>query len=153
MSVTALDYSQSALDMAAQVTEGAAKLIRADMVNDNLPARMSERFDLIFSDGLLEHFIPAEQDKIVTNLIAILNPGGVIVTFVPNRWSPWELIRPFYMPGIDEKPFVLQELLSVHQRNDLKVIDRGGVNVLPFRLSPEFLGSVFGMLLFTIAKK
>ena len=151
--VTALDYSESALKMAGQITEGAAKLVRADMVNENLAELMTERFNIVFTDGLFEHFTTEEQDKIMRNLIAVVKPGGYIITFVPNQWSPWELIRPFYMPGIEEKPFVLKGLLDLNRRNDLAVVKSGGVNVFPFRISPEFLGSRFGMLLYTIAKR
>ncbi|MCC6758279.1 MAG: class I SAM-dependent methyltransferase [Candidatus Omnitrophica bacterium] len=153
MSATALDYSDSALKMAAEATKGAAKLVRADMVNENLAELMAERFDLVFTDGLFEHFSGEDQDKIMQNLISVLKPGGYIITFVPNLLSPWELIRPFYMPGIEEKPFVLKGLLDLNRRNDLAVVESGGVNVLPFGLSPEFLGPKFGMLLYTVAKK
>ncbi len=153
MAATALDYSENALQMAAQATQKAAKLVVADMVNDSLPALLSDRFDIIFTDGLFEHFSNEDQNKIMQNLIAVLKPDGFIITFVPNRWSPWELIRPFFMPGIEEKPFVLQELIELNRRNDLTVVQSGGVNVFPFRFSPEFLGSAFGMLLFTVAKK
>ncbi len=153
LSATALDYSENALQMAADATQQAAKLVRADMVNDSLPELLSDRFDVIFTDGLFEHFSNEDQDKIMRNLISVLKPGGYIVTFVPNRWSPWELIRPFFMPGIEEKPFVLQTLIDLNRRNDLAVVEDGGVNVLPYRFSPEILGPVFGMLLFTVAKK
>lgn len=153
MAATALDYSENALQMAARATQKAAKLVVADMVNDSLPQRFSERFDVIFTDGLFEHFSAEDQDKIMQNLIAVLKPGGLIITFVPNRWSPWEIIRPFFMPGIEEKPFVLQELEDLNRRNQLAVVQSGGVNVFPFRFSPEFLGGAFGMLLFTVGKK
>ena len=153
MTTTALDYSDNALQMAKESTGGEAKLIAADMVNDILLDRLADRFDVIFTDGLFEHFSNDDQDKIMRNLSSVLNPDGFIVTFVPNRWSPWELIRPFFMPGIEEKPFILQGLINLNCRNHLKVVRAGGVNVLPYRLSPEFLGSGFGMLLFTIAKK
>lgn len=153
LEVTALDYSESALKMAAKITEGGAKLVQADMVNDHLTDQLDSRFDLIFTDGLFEHFSSEDQDKIMENLISVLRPGGMIATFVPNRWSPWELVRPIYMPGIEEKPFMLHELVELHRRNDLAVLNCGGVNVLPFALSPEFLGSRFGMLLFVFAKK
>jgi SAM-dependent methyltransferase len=153
LSATALDYSESALKMAGQVTQGAAKLVRADMLNENLAEMMAERFDIIFTDGLFEHFSETEQDKIMRNLMSVSKPGGYIVTFVPNRGSPWELIRPFFMPGIEEKPFVLKGLLDLNRRNDLAVVKSGGVNVLPYAISPEFLGPRFGMLLFTVAKR
>lgn len=153
LSATALDYSENALKMAEESTSGAAKLVRGDMVNDFLSDTLTDRYDIIFTDGLFEHFSNEDQDKIFKNLTSVLKLGGFIITFVPNRWSPWELIRPFFMPGIEEKPFVLQGLVDLNRRNDVAVVQSGGVNVLPFLISPEFLGPYFGMLLFTVAKK
>lgn len=154
MQTTAVDYSRQALELAAQIVGDGVKFIKADMLNTPLPEVLPDKFDLIFSDGLFEHFTPQDQDRILRNFISVLSPQGVVVTVVPNRWSPWELMRPFFMPGIDEIPFVLPALVDLHRRNGLNVIASGGVNTLPFRLSPEkFLARHFGMLLYTVAKR
>ena len=153
MRATALDYSRSALEIAGSKTRGRAKLVQANLVEDDLSVKLTDRYHLVFTDGLLEHFVPADQDRIIRNLMSVLADDGVIVTFVPNRWSPWELIRPLYMPGIKEDPFRLGELVDLHERNHLQVLARGGINTVPFAFSPDGLfGPVFGMLLFTIAK-
>lgn len=154
MSTVAADYSESALEMAKTVTQGKSRLLKADFLNEPLEKKLNERFDLIFSDGLLEHFSSSQQDAIIRNWASVLSKEGVMVTFVPNRFSPWELIRPLYMPGIEETPFVLKELVAVHERNGLQVIGKGGVNTFPFRFSPDAcLGSSFGMLLYVVARK
>ncbi|MBL8014242.1 MAG: class I SAM-dependent methyltransferase [Candidatus Omnitrophica bacterium] len=154
MKTIAADYSENALQMAQTVTNGQCRLVKVDFLNERLGARLNQKCDLIFSDGLLEHFTGDEQNKILLNWASVLNSGGVMVTVVPNRFSPWELIRPFYMPGIEEKPFVLKELIELHERNGLNVVSKGGVNTLPFRISPDaWLGSWFGMLLYVIVKK
>lgn len=154
MKTYALDYSQEALNLAAERTHNCAKLIQMDLVKDIASQHIGETFDIIFTDGLLEHFVREDQDLIMRNLISLLNPQGVLITFVPNRWSPWELIRPFYMPGIEEDPFVLSQLVGLNEESGLKVIAQGGINTIPFVGSPDqLLGSMWGMLLYTIAKK
>ncbi|MBP9853997.1 MAG: class I SAM-dependent methyltransferase [Candidatus Omnitrophica bacterium] len=154
MNTTALDYSQTALDLVHERTNGRVHIMKANLVDQNLNSLTSDKFNIIFTDGLLEHFSPGDQDKIIKNLTDVLHTNGVMINFVPNRWSPWELIRPMYMPGIVEDPFTLSELTDLHERNNLKIIARGGVNVIPCACSPDALiGSRFGMLLFTIAKK
>lgn len=154
MATVAADYSEGALEMARNVTGGQCRLLKADFLNEPLDTKLKERYDVVFSDGLLEHFPGHEQDKIITNWASVLSDRGVMITFVPNRFSPWELIRPLYMPGIEEKPFVLKELVDVHQRNGLTVVEKGGVNTFPFRYSPDqWVGSVFGMLLYVVARK
>lgn len=154
MTTISLDYSESALALTGQITEGLSRMIKADLVTDDLKACIDGKVDLIFSDGLFEHFSNKDQDQILANLLGVLSDDGVVVTFVPNRWSPWELIRPFCMPGIQETPFVLSELVDLNQRNHLNVIDCGGVNTIPFKYSPDkILAQTFGMLLYTVAKK
>jgi len=153
METVSLDYSDKALEIARTMTEGRAKIVKQDLLLPNVSEKIEERFDLIFSDGLLEHFPQEHQDVILKNFRSLLSKEGVIITFVPNRWSPWQLIRPFFMPGIEETPFVLNKLIDLHQCNGLRVMDKGGLNTLPFAFSPDtFLGKAFGMLLFTIAK-
>ena len=154
MPTVAADYSESALEMARAATNGKSKLLKVDFLNEHLDQKLSERFDLIFSDGLLEHFSADEQDRIIRNWASVLSKTGVMVTVVPNRFSPWEIIRPLYMPGIEEKPFILKELVAVRERNGLRVIQKGGINTFPFRFSPDrWIGSMFGMLLYVIVKK
>ncbi len=154
MVTVALDFSESALKRTEQLTQGLAKIIKKDLLSGDLQKEFNEQFDVIFSDGLLEHFPLDKQDIIIQNLRLALSPQGVLMTFVPNRWSPWELIRPLFMPGINEKPFILKELVAMNVRNCLRVIEKGGINALPFRFSPEkILAQHFGMLLYTISRK
>jgi SAM-dependent methyltransferase len=152
MKVTALDYSEEALNLTRRLTHGEATLICDDLVVEGLAERLGSRFDLIFSDGLLEHFAPADQLSIFKNFAAVLNEGGTIATFVPNKWSPWQIIRPLYMPGINECPFTLPQLIQLNERAGLRVFKAHGLNTIPIRFSPDKLfGSQFGMILFTFS--
>ena len=154
MITVAADYSDGALQMARTLTAGKCRLLKVDFLNEQLADKLENRFDLIFSDGLLEHFSGDEQNTIIKNWASVLSDTGVMVTFVPNRFSPWELIRPLYMPGIEETPFIIKELVAVHERNGLSIIQKGGVNTIPFRFSPDrWTGSTFGMLLYVVARQ
>jgi len=150
LSATALDYSKEAVELARQLSHDRAQYIVDDLLDPALPQRISARYDVIFTDGLLEHFPLAEQEKIMANFKSLLAPGGYITTFVPNLLSPWQIVRPFMMPGIKEKPFLLPQLERLN--TGMRVVEKGGLNVLPLALSPErALGSSFGMILYTIA--
>ena len=156
MNVTALDFSDEALASASWLSQGKVRTVKGDLRSAELAQKLSAEnpYDVIFSDGLLEHFSMDEQLKIMENFCRMLKPGGLLITFVPNRWSPWELIRPFYMPGIEEKPFILSQLIGLNEKAQLRMVNGGGVNALPFRWSPDqWVGDLFGMLLFTIARK
>jgi len=152
--VTALDYAPQALEATRGLTQGRAELLQADLLRDPLQDRLNGRkVSLIFSDGLLEHFTPDDQQTILQNFFSVLDDDGLIVTVVPNRYSPWQWIRPWMMPGIEERPFVLRDLKQCHARSGFAIVRFGGMNVLPVRFSPEFLGSRFGMLLYAVARK
>jgi len=154
MQTFSLDYSDKALQIAKEITQGRTHLLTEDLLCSNLKESLNEQFDVIFTDGLFEHFSLDLQDRIYKNFVSCLKNDGVIITFVPNRWSPWELIRPFFMPGIKEKPFTLKTLIDLNQRNGLVIIRQGGINTLPIYFSPDqSIGHLFGMLLFTVAKK
>ncbi|HPB67649.1 MAG TPA: class I SAM-dependent methyltransferase [Candidatus Omnitrophota bacterium] len=154
LSVVSLDYSPVALSLTARCTGHRSQIIRADLLDPSLPGLLQKKFDVVFSDGLFEHFSREEQDVMLKNLLALLTVDGLLVTFVPNRWSPWQVIRPFFMPGIKEDPFDYSGLLDLYARNGLAVISSGGINMVPFRWSPDtLLGRRFGMLLFAVGKK
>ena len=77
----------------------------------------------------------------------------VFITVVPNCWSPWEIIRPIFMPGIEERPFVLSQLTTCI---------RGRIKNYPARrieyaaicfFFEGLVAKYFGMLLFTGPKE
>ena len=154
LAVTALDYSQEAVARTRELTAGQARVVVGDLLAKDLPAALGQSFDLIFSDGLFEHFSVPQQDIILRNLRAVLADDGVLITVVPNRWSPWQLIRPLLMPGIHEDPFIMADLVKLHSRNGFEVIEKGGLNTVPWRLSPDrTFGQLFGMLLYTVSRR
>ncbi len=154
LQVVSLDYSDQALELTRRMTEGAVRVIKHDLLSQDVSKTVGEKFDIIFSDGLLEHFAFQEQCQMLKNFSSLLKDKGILLTFVPNRWSPWELMRPFFMPGIGETPFMLKNLVHLLSRNGFSILQAGGINVLPFSFSPDqILGSSFGMLLYAIARK
>jgi SAM-dependent methyltransferase len=151
--VTALDLSDEALAIAREATGGRAEAyLREDLLAESFAERHAESFDLVFSDGLLEHYAPLDQERILARFERVLSPGGLAATFVPNAHSAWTLVRPLLMPGIRETPLRPERLRVIHAR--LTIVDSGGLNVLPLRASPErLLGRRCGMLLYVIARK
>ncbi|MFA5260088.1 MAG: class I SAM-dependent methyltransferase [Candidatus Omnitrophota bacterium] len=149
-----LDYSPVALALTARGTGNRSQTVKADLLDPAFPGLLQKKFDMIFSDGLFEHFSPDEQNIMMKNLLSLLTEDGLFITVVPNRWSPWQIIRPFFMPGIKEDPFDYSGLLDLYARNGITIISSGGINTIPFRWSPDaLLGRCFGMLLFAVGKK
>ncbi|HNX75630.1 MAG TPA: class I SAM-dependent methyltransferase [Candidatus Rifleibacterium sp.] len=153
MQVLALDYADSALALCRKNCSTQVRVEKFDLLHQSLGEHFGQNFNLVFSDGLLEHFSVKDQLILLRNFAEATTPGGRIINFVPNRFSPWQLIRPLLMPGIEETPFILKNLIRLHHLAGLRVIDAGGINVLPVSFSPEIcLGKCFGMLLYTVSE-
>ncbi len=104
--VYALDYSEDALKIARSLTDNkAAAYLKENLLDINFGGRYKKKFDLIFSDGLFEHFEAVDQKIIMDNFQKAKKEDGIIATFVPNKFSWWQIIRPIFMPGIKRKAF------------------------------------------------
>lgn len=150
--VTALDYSRKALECTKELTEGRCeRYLEKDLTDSHAAGEFKSEFDVIFSDGLFEHFPETVQRKIISNFMKMKKDSGLIITFVPNFFSSWTLVRPFFMPGMKEKPFTMPELRRLH--SGLHVIKDGGINIMPVKYSPDkVLGRYFGMLLYIVGR-
>lgn len=151
--VYSLDYSDDALTITRRLTKNKSKAyLKENLLDTRLGEKYENKFDIIFSDGLFEHFKFEDQKTILNNFkIFKKKESGIIVTFVPNKYSWWEIVRPLVMPGIKEKPFTMKKLLELH--NNLTVLKYGGLNVLPVALSPDkLLGSKLGMIIYLFSK-
>ena len=149
--VWALDHSEASLAIARQKTGDRCKAyLKEDLFRDDWMKPFRGKFDLIFSDGLFEHFPDADQRQLMTHFRILKKEDGVIATFVPNRYSWWEVVRPLVMPGIREVPFTAPKLAQLH--TGMRILKTGGLNVLPFRYSPEqMFGPSLGMILYCLA--
>lgn len=150
-----VDSSERAIELAREnvAPERGARFVQIsfeDMGSGSAPEldRMMGRFSLVYTDGLLEHFPRAEQGHIITVCRRLLADGGLQVHFVPNRYHPWQLVRPFVIRGIPETPFTRHDHVAVAAAADMsdELVDNGGVSVFPTRYSPEGLGEYVGML-------
>lgn len=150
--VYSLDYSEKALSIAKNVTDNKSRMyISADILKAGALTALDIKFDIIFTDGLLEHYSREKQDTIIRNMKSVKKERGYIINFAPNRFSLWSIVRPFVM-RIEERPFTMGRFIDLHKRNGLSVIASGGINALPFKISPErLLGRYFGMLFYCIA--
>ena len=150
--VYSMDYSEKALSMAKDITGCRAKMyINGDILDADVFAGIEAKFDIIFTDGLLEHYSGPRQDRIISKMKAVKKEKGHIINFAPNRFSLWSIVRPFVM-DIKERPFTMSGFIDLHRRNGLEVISSGGINVLPLKISPEgLLGRYFGMLFYCVS--
>jgi len=106
-------------------------------------------FNLVFSAGLLEHF--SKPEKIIKEMARVVKNEGIVLNFVPGRYSIWQLYRILqgrkWKHGYEES--YTHKKLSERIKESLRkekfaLVKSGGVD--PFSVNGIFL-KLFGIKL------
>jgi 2-polyprenyl-3-methyl-5-hydroxy-6-metoxy-1,4-benzoquinol methylase len=88
--VTAVDYSESAVQLARAASEHAvaAGLPPIDLhCADVNKVELSGRYDVVVASDLIEHMVPEELDRLYSRIASHLSPDGLFVVHTfPNAW-------------------------------------------------------------------
>ena len=101
----------------------------------SLPFR-DETFDIVFHQGLLEHFRPQQAEALLKENIRILKKGGLLLVDVPQRYHIYTLIKHFlitinkWFAGW-EREFSQNELRGEMERLGLTIIHAYGEWMYP----------------------
>jgi ubiquinone/menaquinone biosynthesis C-methylase UbiE len=91
-------------------------------------------FDVIFSAGLLEHF--KDPSDIVNEMTRILKKGGLLITFVPGKYSLWQIYKLLngenWQHGYEE-PYTIKKLRGLFLKNKFELVKAGGLD--PFSIN------------------
>jgi 2-polyprenyl-3-methyl-5-hydroxy-6-metoxy-1,4-benzoquinol methylase len=136
MRVAGLDYSPNGCEQARAI------LSREGVLGDiyccdffSIPEDLAERFDVIVSFGLIEHF--TDTTAAVRALSRLLKPGGMMFTSVPNLCGAIGFVQRVLDRATYDihNPLNAVELRSAHRDAGLEVIECG-----------HFLSTNFGVL-------
>jgi SAM-dependent methyltransferase len=115
-----VDFSREAVRIAARNARG--RNVRV-VDNDVLTWQTEERFDLVFSIGLIEHFLGNALEAVVHKHATLLKPGGHAIIIVPQRSLLWPVLRLLNTAqGIREEPLRGRNLVVLCERVGLKVV-------------------------------
>jgi SAM-dependent methyltransferase len=89
--VTAVDYSESAIELAREAAANAASSTQAPRIHfrcsDVKRLELSGSYEAVVASDLIEHLMPAELDCLYSRIAAHLAPRGLfIVHTFPNAW-------------------------------------------------------------------
>ncbi len=103
-----------------------------------------KRYDVVFSYGVIEHF--EKPEDIIRIFSSFLNPGGIMITLVPNLNGSMGWLSRRFMPDIYKMHRVIsqQQLQGYHENNALKNLRTNYAGtftlaVLPFVRSSHWL--------------
>jgi cyclopropane fatty-acyl-phospholipid synthase-like methyltransferase len=131
-SVNGVEYVSRACEMTKENLDTLS--VQAKIYNEDFFKFKSERYDVVFSAGFLEHFHQA--GAVVSRLAELCGPGGFVITLIPsteglNRWIS-KTFRPQVAAG--HFPINLSELTALHQASGLRTLYAdhiGGLQILP----------------------
>jgi 2-polyprenyl-3-methyl-5-hydroxy-6-metoxy-1,4-benzoquinol methylase len=96
--VSGLDYSEIGCQLARKNLAMLEIPYDEVICSDVLQWNSTEKYDIIFTYGVIEHFQSAGE--ILTICHNHLNDGGMIITLVPNIHGPMKLLNSYFAPGI-----------------------------------------------------
>ena len=88
-----LDYAMNALKLMKEVADESGLkvyLIGGDAFNLPFP---DETFDIVFHQGLLEHFREPTATNLLKENARIVKKGGILLIDVPQRYHPYTVIK------------------------------------------------------------
>jgi ubiquinone/menaquinone biosynthesis C-methylase UbiE len=87
-----LDYSMNSLRLIKQAAGDAARVSILGGNAFSLPFN-DGTFDVVFHQGLLEHFKKPDAERLLRENIRVLKPGGLLVVDVPQRWHVYTIVK------------------------------------------------------------
>jgi len=140
-----LDNSQIAVDLIKQ------KIPNSYLADCRETPFEDDTFDLVFSAGLMEHF--KDEQPFLNEMKRILDKDGFLVTFIPARYSIWQLYQLFHLGQWQhgyEKSYTYNKLVQLFRENNFKII--GTIGIDPFSLN-GFVMKLFNTSFSPIFKK
>jgi SAM-dependent methyltransferase len=132
--VTALDFSTTILQNVAASREKLEQetgrlsltLHHGDLEKLDLP---SESFDLVFNEGVIEHWLDhSDRRAVIAQMVRVARPGGTVAVIVPNGFHPlinyWERHAPGYLsapPMVHYHPDLLSTDLQTVGLEQIKI--------------------------------
>jgi len=141
----AIDNSSVAIEL---IKEEIPNAFLSDCKNTTFP---ENKFDLIFSAGLMEHF--RDERPFLIEMKRILKYDGYLITFVPARYSLWEIFQLLHFGMWKhgyEKSYTYSELRSLLINEGFHVIEIVGID--PFSIN-GFIMKLFNITFSPVIKR
>lgn len=125
--VVFVDREEKALKINQRLLRDFGLQVKARFLQKNiLDLNLEEKFEIVHSEGLIEHFYEDERILVFKKHVDFCQKGGMIVIFVPFKGVVYHLLTWFMgklnkWPYIEE-PFSKEEIRQLCQRFNLKIL-------------------------------
>jgi SAM-dependent methyltransferase len=125
--VVELDSAAASLAIVEEVARRAA-LPLLPVAGDALRLPFADgAFDVVFHQGLLEHFRPPQARRLLQENVRVLRPGGLLCVDVPQRWHPYTALKHAMMAagawfGGWERSYTVAELRGALRELELEEV-------------------------------
>ena len=97
------------------------------LLRDLFSLELSEKYDIVHSQGLLEHYTPGQQQKLICLHRDLLTPNGIAVILVPTPSLPYRLWR-----GLLERLhlWIYPDETAISKRDFTAALESNGLEIL-----------------------
>jgi 2-polyprenyl-3-methyl-5-hydroxy-6-metoxy-1,4-benzoquinol methylase len=144
LKIAGLDYSEKGCDMARSnlARQGATGTIHCADMFTATPDDVGT-YDMLYSLGVVEHF--EDLEHVLANLARFLNPGGLMITEIPNLASFHGALDWVWQPELYYKHKVIRkkELINAHEKagitlSDAYYLGRFSMNIVNWEVYHRF---------------
>ncbi|HVU99202.1 MAG TPA: class I SAM-dependent methyltransferase [Puia sp.] len=138
LTVSGIDYSEVGCRLAEEnlriLNIPHDEIICKDLFEKNCTG--GRTYDIVFSYGVIEHFDHPED--IIRIFSSFLNPGGLMITLVPNLNGLMGRMSRRYIPDIYKihKVMTREQLRQFHEVNSLKTLKAGYAGTFTLAVMP-----------------
>ena len=149
---TRRDVDCYALDNSKQAIKLIGSIIPNTVVSDCRKTGFpDDKFDLVYSAGLMEHF--KDEEPFLSEMRRIVKANGYLITIVPARYSLWKLYQVIHF-GLwqhgYEKSYTHSELEVLFKKNKFHIVEISGID--PFSIT-GFIMKLFNVSFDPVIKK
>jgi hypothetical protein len=115
-----IDNNQFGLDLFQHKEDKGTFLHNIDLLKGD-PQKTGVRADIVFSAGLIEHFVPEDTEKIVQTHFGLAKSQGLVLMSFPTPTAVYWTFRRFLektgkFPPLFERPIRLTEVMPILRR-------------------------------------
>ena len=119
--------------------------VKSDIIDFNL----EDKFDIVFSDNVIEHIAPTDLESHLTSITRVLKHGGKLIILMPNRlFGPSDVTRIFDYTYTNKIPAQGTHINETTYTEMIELLEKRGFNNFKTILPLPKIRSIFPELRF-----